>query len=64
MLPAKRVARKSSGKNVPQMVIATPVIFSGVSSSPKNHADTEIVDTSFAIPAIDMGTTPARCMIL
>lgn len=50
--------------SVPQAVIATPVTLSGVSSSPKSHAETVIVVTSLAIPAIDMGTTPARCMML
>ena len=44
--------------------MATPVIFSGVRTSPKNQADMVMVETSFAMPAIDMGTTPARCMIL
>ena len=46
------------------MVMTTPVMFKGVSWSPKNHAETLIVATSFAIPAIDIGTTPARCKIL
>lgn len=46
------------------MVIETPVTLSGVSSSPKNHAEALIVVTSFAIPAIDMGTMPARCRML
>lgn len=50
--------------DVPQIVIPTPVIFSGVNSSPKNHAETMMVVTSFAIPAMDIGTTPARLMIL
>ena len=39
-------------------------MFRGVSSSPKNHAEIVMVETSLAIPAIDMGTTPARWMIL
>ncbi len=48
----------------PQTVIATPVMLRGVSSSPKSKADVLIVATSFAIPAIDIGTTPTRCIIL
>lgn len=48
----------------PQMVIATPVMLSGESSSPKTQAEMVIVVTSFAMPAIDMGTTPARRMML
>lgn len=44
--------------------MATPVIFSGVRTSPKNQAAIVIVETSFAIPAIDMGTTPARWIML
>jgi hypothetical protein len=36
----------------------------GVSWSPNSKADALIVATSFAIPAIDIGTTPTRCIIL
>jgi len=39
-------------------------MFKGVSSSPKSKADALIVATSFAIPAIDIGTTPMRWIIL
>jgi hypothetical protein len=46
--------------DVPHIVMATPVMFKGVSSSPKNQAEIVIVVTSFAMPAIDIGTTPAR----
>jgi len=45
-------------------VIPTPRIFKGVSSSPNTHAETVIVVTSLKIPAILIGTTPARLMIL
>ena len=48
----------------PQTVTATPVMLRGVSSSPKSKADVLIVATSFAIPAIDIGTTPTRCIML
>lgn len=48
----------------PQTVTATPVMLRGESSSPKIKADVLIVATSFAIPAIDIGTTPTRCIIL
>lgn len=44
----------------PQTVIATPVIFTGVNSSPKNQAEIVMVETSLAIPAMDIGRTPAR----
>ena len=47
-------------RDPPQVVMTTPVIFKGDNSSPKNQADTVIVVTSFAMPAIDMGTTPVR----
>jgi hypothetical protein len=50
--------------DIPQTVMATPVMFNGVNSSPKNHAEIVMVATSFAIPAIDIGTTPARWMML
>lgn len=50
--------------DVPEMAILTPVMFKGVSSSPKTQAETVMVATSFAIPAIDMGTTPMRWMML
>ena len=50
--------------NAPQIVTAAPTMFKGVSSSPKNHAEMVMVETSLAMPAMDMGTTPARCMIL
>lgn len=50
--------------DLPQIVTATPVMFKGVSTSPKNQAEIVIVETSFAMPAIDIGTTPARWMIL
>jgi hypothetical protein len=46
--------------DIPLVVIATPTMLSGVKISPKNHAEIEIVVTSFAIPAIDIGTTPTR----
>jgi hypothetical protein len=39
-------------------------MFKGVSSSPKSKADALIVATSFAMPAIDIGTAPTRCMML
>ena len=39
-------------------------MFKGVNSSPKSKAETLMVATSFAIPAIDMGTAPTRWMIL
>lgn len=39
-------------------------MLSGVRLSPKIAAEMLIVVTSFAMPAIDMGTTPARWMIL
>ena len=48
----------------PQTVTPTPVMLRGVSSSPNSRADVLIVATSFAIPAIDIGTTPTRCIIL
>lgn len=48
----------------PHAVMATPVMFSGVNSSPKNQAAQTIVVTSFAMPAMDIGTTPARWMML
>ena len=57
-------AKGEVGNDVPQIVIPTPVILSGVNSSPKNHAETTMVVTSLAIPAMDIGTTPARLMIL
>jgi hypothetical protein len=44
--------------------MATPMMLSGVSLSWKTTAEIEIVVTSFAIPAIDIGTTPARWMML
>ena len=44
--------------------MATPVMLSGVSVSPKSHAEREMVATSFAMPDIDIGTTPARLMML
>ncbi len=47
-------------RHIPQVVMATPVILRGVNSSPKNQAARVIVDTSLAIPAIDIGITPAR----
>ena len=47
-------------RNAPHTVSATPVMLSGVSSSPKNHAENEMVATSFAMPAIDIGITPVR----
>ena len=50
--------------NSPQTVTATPVMFKGVSSSPKSKADALMVATSFAIPVIDIGTAPMRCIIL
>lgn len=46
------------------MVIATPTIFRGVKISPKNQAEMDIVVTSLAIPAMDIGTTPTRWMML
>jgi hypothetical protein len=52
------------GLGLPQTVTATPVMFRGVNSSPNSKADTLMVATSFAIPAIDMGTAPTRWMIL
>ena len=52
------------GLGLPQTVTATPVMFKGVNSSPKSKAETLMVATSFAIPAIDMGTAPTRWMIL
>lgn len=51
-------------KNSPAIVIPTPVMFNGVNSSPKTIAETMIVVTSFAMPAMDIGTTPARLMML
>lgn len=51
-------------KSSPEVAILTPVIFSGVSSSPKTQAEMVMVATSFAIPAIDMGTTPMRWRML
>jgi hypothetical protein len=39
-------------------------MFKGESWSPKNHADMLIVVTSLAMPAIDIGTTPARRIML
>jgi len=39
-------------------------MFRGVNSSPNIKADTLMVATSFAIPAIDMGTAPTRWIIL
>jgi hypothetical protein len=50
--------------HVPHTVTATPVMLRGVSWSPKNHAETLIVATSLAMPAIDIGTTPARWRML
>lgn len=50
--------------DAPHAVIATPVMLSGVNSSPKNQAEIVIVVTSLAMPAIDIGTTPARWIIL
>lgn len=47
-------------ESLPVTVIATPVIFNGVNSSPKTTAETTMVVTSFAIPAMDIGTIPAR----
>jgi len=44
--------------------MATPTAFNNVSLSPKNHDEIIIVDTSFPMPAIDIGTTPARWMML
>ena len=38
--------------------------FKGVNRSPKNHDEIKIVVTSLAIPAIDIGTTPTRWMVL
>ena len=52
------------GLGLPQTVTATPVMFRGVNSSPNIRADTLIVATSFAIPAIDMGTAPTRWIML
>lgn len=51
-------------KNSPARVMPTPVMFNGVNSSPKTIAETAMVVTSFAMPAIDIGTTPARLMML
>lgn len=48
----------------PQIVMPTPVMLRGVSSSPKTAAEIEIVVTSFAMPAIDIGTMPARRRML
>lgn len=61
-LPFKDIACR--GRNSPAIVMPTPVMFNGVNSSPKTIAETRIVVTSFAIPAMDMGTTPARLMML
>jgi len=38
--------------------------FKGVNRSPKNHDEIKMVVTSLAIPAIDIGTTPTRWMML
>jgi hypothetical protein len=51
-------------KSSPTIVMPTPVMFNGVNSSPKTIEETMIVVTSFAIPAMDIGTTPARLMML
>lgn len=45
-------------------MMATPVMFNGVKVSPNNHAEILIVVTSFAMPDIAIGTTPARLMML
>jgi len=47
-------------EDIPHTVIPTPVMFSGVRSSLKNQAEIVMVVTSFAMPAMDMGTTPVR----
>ena len=46
------------------MVMPTPVMFNGVNSSPNITAAAPIVVASFATPAIDIGMTPARLMML
>lgn len=51
-------------KDSPQTVMTTPMMFSSVSWSPKTQAEMEMVVTSLKIPAIDIGTDPARCMML
>ena len=51
-------------KNLPAMVMPTPVMFNGVNSSPKTIAAAAMVVASFAIPAMDIGMTPARFMML
>lgn len=48
----------------PQTVIDTPTAFSRVIWSPKNQLEAKIVETSFAMPAIDIGTTPALWIML
>jgi hypothetical protein len=53
-----------SQEDAPMVVIPTPRIFKDASSSPKTQAETVIVMTSLKIPAILIGTTPARLMIL
>ena len=40
--------------------MATPMTLTGVKMSPKNQAEIDMVVTSLAIPAIDIGTTPTR----
>ena len=61
---AEKRRQYNESANSPQTVTATPVMFKGVSSSPKSKADALIVATSFAIPAIDIGTAPTRWIIL
>jgi hypothetical protein len=55
---------RSDFADAPDTVMTTPTMLRGVSSSPKNQDDMVIVVTSFAIPAIDVGTIPARLMML
>lgn len=59
-LVSRKFANVRFLRHIPPTVMARPTKFNGVSSSPNNHAATEMVATSFAIPAMDIGTTPAR----
>ena len=49
---------------IPDIVITTPITFKGVSCSSKKKAAIDMVVASFAIPAMDIGTTPTRSRIL
>jgi hypothetical protein len=56
----KETEKPQTGSNPPQTVIATPRALIQDSLSPKYQEEIRIVETSLAIPTIDIGTTPAR----